>query len=139
MNEAPIAAVFDEYNQFVGIITHSDVDEEIMGVLLEEDDDEVLPLIQTETDGSSVINATEAVDDVLDALGVSADDLDLDGIDTFGGLLLTHLGREPEPGDEVEWGGYRFRVEETDRFRITVVRAWRLEAPDPEEDDEKET
>lgn len=139
MNEAPIAAVFDEYNEFVGIITHSDVDEEIMGALLEEDDEEVLPLIQTEPDGTLVINATEAVDDVLDALGVSADDLDLDGIDTFGGLLLTLLGREPEPGDEVEWAGYRFRVEQTDRFRITVVRAWRLETPAAEDDGENET
>lgn len=132
MGDAPLAAVFDEYNEFVGIITHADVDEEIMGELLEEDDEPPLPLIQTDDDGSYIINATESVDDVMEALGISVDEEELDGIDSFGGLLLTHLGREPNEGDEVTWGGYRFVVEETDRFRITRVRAWVIE---PDETD----
>ena len=60
MKGSPIAAVFDEYNQFVGIITHADIDEEIMGELLDEDDDEILPLIQPDGEGGFIVNAVSA-------------------------------------------------------------------------------
>ena len=132
MAGAPMAAVFDEYNEFVGIITHSDLDTQIMGELFDEDDEEALPLIQTDADGSYIINATEAVDDVLEALGLQVDDQELEGIDSFGGLLLTQLGREPVPGDEITWSGFRFTVEETDGFRITRARAVPLAPADGE-------
>ncbi len=122
MKNSPIAAAFDEYNQFVGIVTHADIDEEIMGELLDEDDDEILPLIQPDGEGGFIVNAERAVDDALEALGLEVGDEELDGIDSFGGLLLTHLGREPVAGDELEWAGYRFKIEEADRFRIMRVR-----------------
>ena len=130
MKGSPIAAVFDEYNQFVGIITHSDIDEEIIGELLDEDDDDVLPLIQPDGEGGFIVSGVRPVDDVLEALGIEASDEELDGIDSFGGLLLTHLGREPVPGDTLEWGGYSFTIEEADRFRILRVRAKAVEEKD---------
>lgn len=124
LKKTPIAAVFDEYNQFVGIVTRTDIDEEIMGELLEENEEAAPPLIEPVSDGTILINATEGVEDVFDALGLSVDEEMLDGIDSFGGFILTHLGKEPAQGDEIQWAGYRFRVEETDRFRITRVRAF---------------
>ena len=105
-------------------MTRTDIDEEIMGELLEENEEAAPPLIEPVSDGTILINATEGVEDVFDALGLSVDEEMLDGIDSFGGFILTHLGKEPAQGDEIQWAGYRFRVEETDRFRITRVRAF---------------
>lgn len=130
MKGSPIAAVFDEYNQFVGIITHADIDEEIIGELLDEDDEEIFPLIQPDGEGGHLINATRSVYDVLEALGLAVDEAELDGIDSFGGLLLAHLGHEPRPGEELAWAGYSFRIDDADRFRITRVRAKSLDAGD---------
>ncbi len=127
MRQSPIAAVFDEYNEFVGIITQTDIQEEIMGEILDEDDEESLPLIDKAADGSYVLNAEKSAEDLLDALGIQTADHELEGVDSFGGLLLAYLGREPKEGDEVDWAGFRFRVEATDRFRITRVRAWTLD------------
>ena len=51
----------------------------------------------------SCINATEGVEDVFDALGLPVDEEMLDGIDSFGGFILTHLGREPS--EATRWNG----------------------------------
>jgi CBS domain containing-hemolysin-like protein len=41
--------------------------------------------------------------------------------ETVGGLVLDHLGRVPEKGDEIHLDGYLLRVEESDGPRVARV------------------
>ncbi|MGH2520885.1 MAG: transporter associated domain-containing protein [Anaerolineales bacterium] len=41
--------------------------------------------------------------------------------ETAAGLLLTIMGRIPEPGDTAHWKGYRFEVVAMDRLRIAKI------------------
>jgi putative hemolysin len=42
--------------------------------------------------------------------------------DTVSGMLLSHSGKMPEVGDEVEIGNIYFRIEEVDDKRISKIR-----------------
>ena len=44
-----------------------------------------------------------------------------EGWDTVGGLVASALAKVPEPGDEVNYHGYDFRVERVNRRRIGTV------------------
>ena len=45
---------------------------------------------------------------------------------TLGGLVVTELGRIPQPGDHFEWSGFRFSVTEMDRRRVDKVMISRV-------------
>ena len=52
---------------------------------------------------------------------------------TIGGLVASVMGNIPEPGDEVKYHGFSFRVERMQRRRIDTVLVRRLELPSPSE------
>ena len=54
--------------------------------------------------------------------------------DTIGGLILGHLGRAPEVGDEVHLDSHTLRVDETEGPRVAQVIARVL----PEDEDNPE-
>ena len=47
--------------------------------------------------------------------------------DTIGGFVFGLLGRKPEEGDRVVTGSWRFEVTEAEGFRVTRVKATRLQ------------
>jgi CBS domain containing-hemolysin-like protein len=124
--ELQIAIVIDEWGTFEGLFTLEDIIEEIVGEIRDEFDEEE-PAVRQLPDGSYSIDGRIPIGVVNEALGSAFESEDFD---TIGGLVLGHLGRVPEVGDEVRLDGYLLRVDEVDGPRVAQVIA--REAPEDE-------
>ncbi|MFC3536089.1 hemolysin family protein [Couchioplanes caeruleus subsp. azureus] len=115
-----LACVADEYGGFAGIITLEDIAEELVGPIRDEDDlPEPAPARQT--DGSWIVPARWRIDEVADATGVPLPEGE--DYDTVSGLVMAHLGRVPEVGDEVSLeSGAELAVLSVDRHVPESVR-----------------
>ncbi|MDZ5809817.1 hemolysin family protein [Halorubrum sp. AD140] len=123
-----MAAVVDEWGAFEGLATVEDVVEALVGDLRDEfDADHGEHTIRAGEDGVHVSDGSVALSVVNDALGT---DLEGNGYDTLGGLVLDRIGRTPEVGDVAEAGGHRFEVTAVDGARISTVRIDRLDDAD---------
>ena len=113
--QSQLAVVMDEYGAVAGIVTIEDVLEEIVGEIQDEFE---LPDARLERVDERTIRAAGSItiDDFNEAVGTR---LPQDGPRTLAGLVFDALGRRPEPGDEVEIGGVRIRVERVEGLRIT--------------------
>jgi CBS domain containing-hemolysin-like protein len=118
--ELQMAIVVDEWGSFEGIITVEDILEEVVGEIRDEFDEEEQPAHKLE-DGSYAIDGRVPIADVNEALESR---FESDDFDTIGGLILGHLGRSPEVGDEVVLDGYSLRVDEVDGPRVAGVVVW---------------
>lgn len=133
-----IALVTDEFGTVSGIVTLIDVLESIVGDIPSRGKP-AGPESNQRADGSWLIDATMAVVDVRDVLGVS--ELPTEGradFQTLGGFIMTHFGRIPKAGEFFEAGGFRWEVVDMDRFRVDKVLVTRLPTPPAEFDDEAE-
>ncbi len=115
-----MAIVIDEYGGTAGLITIEDLLEEIVGNIFDEYDDEVLEFEQID-DKTYIVNGMLSLDEVnhIMSLDLPEDDLEFD---TISGMVLSLSGKMPEVGDEVEFDGIRFRIEEVEDKRITKIR-----------------
>jgi CBS domain containing-hemolysin-like protein len=111
-----IAIVLDEYGGTAGIVTLSDVLEEIVGEVSDPFDQE--QDIQALPDGSTLVDGLMLIDEVNEHF-----DLDLQdpNYDTIAGYMLGHLERLARVGDTVTVDGIRLRVEAMDGFRIARI------------------
>ena len=119
-----MALLVDEYGGIAGLVTIEDVLEEIVGEISDEyDTDEIAP-IEEISDGVYRVSSRLPVEDLEELFGVEID-LDLDDVDTVGGLLALRLGRVPLPGAKVKVDGLRMTAEggpnRLGRQRITTV------------------
>ena len=112
-----MAVVIDEWGSFEGLFTLEDIIEEIVGEIRDEFDDEE-PAVEKLGDGSCRTDGRIPIGEVNEALGTSFESRDFE---TVGGLVLGHLGRVPEKGDEIHLDGYLLRVAETDGPRIAQL------------------
>ncbi|HEV3477585.1 MAG TPA: hemolysin family protein [Rubrobacteraceae bacterium] len=124
--ELQMAIVIDEWGSFEGLFTLEDIIEEIVGEIRDEFDEEE-PAIRKLPDGSYSIDGRIPIGVVNEALG---SEFESEDFDTIGGLVLGHLGRAPEVGDEVRLDGYLLRVDEVDGPRVAQVIAWEAEEPE---------
>lgn len=119
-----IAVVIDEHGGTSGIVTMSDIMEQIVGRI---DDEyrhgEAKDIVKLD-DGSYLIEGSLAIDEVEDLIGFTP--LEASECETAGGLLLSLFDRIPDEGDTVEVGhaGDRatFTVVDMDRHRIDKIR-----------------
>ena len=119
-----MAAVVDEWGAFEGIVTVEDVTEALVGDLRDEfDDGRGEHTIRAREGGAYEADGSVSLSAVNDALGT---DLEGNGYDTLGGLVLDRLGRTPESGDVAAAGGHRFEVTAVDGARISTVRIDRI-------------
>lgn len=113
------AVVFDEYGGMSGVITMSDLLEQIVGNI---DDDYLNPLkppLIEKIDGHTwKIKGGALLDDVSRNIGVLLPD---DDFDTFGGLVFGSLGIIPEDGSTLEIEEYGLKI------KITEIKGRRLE------------
>ncbi|NLG48322.1 hemolysin family protein [Gordonia sp. (in: high G+C Gram-positive bacteria)] len=123
-NRNHMALLVDEYGGIAGLVTIEDVLEEIVGEISDEYDiDEIAP-IEELGDGVYRVSSRLPVEDLEELFDVEID-LDLDDVDTVGGLLALRLGRVPLPGAKVKFDGLRMVAEggpnRLGRQRITTV------------------
>jgi putative hemolysin len=109
-----MAIVVDEYGELEGIVTLEDLLEEIVGEIEDEFDlpDESVERLE---DGRIRVHGTFPIDDFNEQFGRS---LPIEDFHTIGGFVFGMLGRAPEPGDEAEYDGCRFKVLEVEGSRI---------------------
>jgi CBS domain containing-hemolysin-like protein len=118
-----MAVVIDEWGSFEGVFTLEDIIEEIVGEIRDEFDEEE-PAVKETDDGSYLTNGRVSINQVNEALGT---DFESQDFETVGGLVLGHLGRVPEAGDEVHIDGHLLRVDQTDGPRIARILIRRTE------------
>ena len=132
-NKIHIAIVVDEFGGTSGIVTMSDIMEQIVGRIDDEyvhdtdDDIEELP------DGTYQINGTLAIDDLVELLGFEPEEAN--DVETAGGLLLSLFDRIPKEGDvavlEERGTKVTFTVLAMDRLRIDRI-CMAIDRPDEE-------
>ena len=119
-----IAVVVDEHGGTAGIVTMSDIMEQIVGRI----DDEYVhgssyEVVKME-DGSYLVDGSLPIDEVGELIGFEPEESE--ECETAGGLLLTLFDRIPDEGDTVavEHGNDKasFTVVGMDRHRIDKIR-----------------
>jgi putative hemolysin len=105
-----MAIVLDEFGGTEGIVTLSDIIEDIISDAAPLGDADLY--IEPLEDGRYLVNGKARLDDLSERLGF---ELEADGIDTIGGYVFNQLGYLPHPGVELE----------TPRLKITVRRVAR--------------
>ena len=113
-----MAIVVDEYGGTAGIITLEDLLEEILGEIQDEYDREE-PFIQEIGEGEYILDARVSLEDLEEIIGK---ELDLEGIDTVGGLVYSSFGRVPEKYARFNFEGFEFEVLSLVGRRVRKVR-----------------
>jgi CBS domain containing-hemolysin-like protein len=118
-----IAIVVDEYGGTAGLVTLEDLIEEIVGEIRDEYDEEE-PLVRVIDRSTVIADGIVRLEDLEEEVGV---DLEVEGVETLGGLLMNAFGRIPSEGEKLERGGLAFTVESVEDQRILRVRIERTE------------
>lgn len=110
-----MAVIVDEFGGTEGVITLSDITEEIIGDAVPESDPELY--IENLGDGRVIASGRTRLDDLAD-LGFH---LEEDGLDTISGLIFNQLGYVPKSGAQVRIGGISLTVRRASRKRVEEV------------------
>jgi CBS domain containing-hemolysin-like protein len=117
-----LAIVIDEYGGTAGLVTIEDVLEEIVGEIADEYDQEA-PRVEWLADGAVRVTARLPVSELGELFG---SEIDVDDVETVGGLLAHALGRVPIAGSEAEVEGLSLTAESLagrrNRISTVVVR-----------------
>ena len=110
-----MAVGLDEYGGTLGMITHEDIIEEMIGQDIEDetDDDEEV-LVYEKTDTRLICHGRLEIVDAMELLSI---ELPMDH-ETLGGFVLQELGHVPEEGERFTYDHLRFEIEEMERNRI---------------------
>jgi len=109
-----LAIVVDEFGGTEGIITMSDIIEEILREAAPPRGDVDL-YIEPLEDGKFLVSGDARLDDLREHLGF---EMEADGIDTIGGLVFNQLGYLPQAGTKIELPRVTATVRRTSRKRI---------------------
>jgi CBS domain containing-hemolysin-like protein len=114
-----LAIVVDEYGGTAGIVTIEDLLEEIVGEIRDEYDvNEEMPIERID-DRECIVDGRVSIRDLNEALDVH---LDVEELDTLGGLVYHQLGKVPSEGDEVRVNGCMVTVLNTQGNSIKKLR-----------------
>ncbi len=110
-----MAVILDEYGGTLGIVTHEDIIEEMIGQDIEdetdEDDDE---LVFDMTDDVLSCHGRLEIEDVNDMFQVEVPN----DHDTIAGFVMQQLGHVPEEGEQFTYENLHVEINEMDRNRI---------------------
>jgi CBS domain containing-hemolysin-like protein len=121
-NRQHIAIVMDEYGGTAGLVTLEDLLEEIVGEVSDQFDAST-PEIQSQTDGTFLIDGLTLIETVNQQLNLNLSD---PHYDTIAGYFLGKLGHIPKIGDGLEAGGVHLQVESMDGLRIAQLKLLHL-------------
>lgn len=117
-NKSHFAVVLDEYGGLAGIITISDLLEEIVGDLdNDSEDDEEEDIVQLDANTWRIKGSVD-IELVSETLGV---DLPIEDYNTFAGMILAELGAVPDDGATAELEIYGLQI------KVTKVKEHRIE------------
>lgn len=120
-----LAIVADEYGNIVGLCTLEDCLEELVGEIVDEFDEETAE-VEELSDGTFRVDGRANVSDLNERLGVELPDEEWD---TVAGFVFGTLEHVPDPGEAVEYNGWRFVVEQVEGRRIRSVLVRREPEP----------
>ncbi|HEX6442413.1 MAG TPA: hemolysin family protein [Stellaceae bacterium] len=114
-----MAVVVDEYGDFEGVVTLTDILEAVVGDIPEAGETD--PRVVRREDGTFLIDGMVGLDELKQVLAVSS--LPGEGPDfhTLGGYLMARLNRVPMLADRVAVGDWRFEIVEMDGRRVDRV------------------
>ena len=115
-----LAIVVDEFGGTSGIITLEDVLEEIIGEVQDEFDEEESNIKQI-GENKYAANGMMRTDEIAEFFELDEEKFDEEDIETIAGLVVKLLGRIANVGDEVEFNGLKFTVDEIDGARVTKL------------------
>ncbi|MGI2032754.1 hemolysin family protein [Rhizobium panacihumi] len=121
-----MALVIDEYGGTDGLVSHEDIVEMVIGDVEDEHDDDEVMFSQVSED-VFVADARVELEEIAEAIGSDFDvRVQLEDVDTLGGLIFSALGRIPVRGEVVQAvPGFEFQILEADPRRIKRVRILR--------------
>jgi putative hemolysin len=125
---APLAAIIDEHGMTAGIVTITDIAEELIGDVLDEYEppDES---IRQEGPGVSLVRASTPIQDVNRALGTELEVSD--EYATLSGLLMHASMRIMRPMEKITLGNVELEVVEATPRQVKLVRLRRQEPQPP--------
>jgi magnesium and cobalt transporter len=121
-NRNHMAIVVDEYGGTAGLITIEDVLEQIVGEIEDEHDFDEETNIKARDDGSYAVKAMTPIDDFNEFFETEMDE---EGFDTIGGVVLKEFGRLPRRGESVAFGGLCFTIANADNRVIRLLQVTR--------------
>src|ERR1700704_3075489 len=125
-----LAIVVDEFGGTEGIITLSDITEEIISDAAPLGDADLY--IEPLDDGRFLVSGNARLDDLSEHLGF---ELEADGLDTIGGLVFNRLGYPPPSGPRFEMPRLAVTIRRTGRKRIEEILLETTACLDPEQEE----
>jgi putative hemolysin len=122
-----LAIVVDEFGGTEGIITLSDITEEIISDAAPLGDADLY--IEPLDDGSFLVSGNARLDDLSEHLGF---ELEAEGLDTIGGLVFNRLGYLPASGTRFEMPRLAITIRRAGRKRIEEILLEKTACLDPE-------
>lgn len=120
-----MAIVVDEYGGTAGLVSIEDVLEQIVGEIDDEHDVGEEYDIRPHGRNRFTIRARTPVEDFNEYFGTRFEDKEYD---TLGGLVLKLFGRVPRRGEELDYGGFNFKILRADQRRVHLMRVVRTQA-----------
>ena len=129
------AIVVDEYGGMSGIITITDLVEELVGDFADDPEDEPAVRLEKTGDNTWTVPGICSLSDVCEELDVV---LPADKYETFGGYVIAELGEIPKDGSQLslEAGGLHIDITEVKHHRIEVCRVTKPAVEKAEETEE---
>lgn len=124
-----LAIVVDEFGGTEGIVTLSDITEEIIGDALPLGDADLY--IEPLDDGGFLVSGNARLDDLSEHLGF---ELEAEGLDTIGGLVFNRLGHIPASGTRFEMPRLAVTIRRAGRKRIEEILLEKTGCLDPDEE-----
>jgi CBS domain containing-hemolysin-like protein len=110
-----LAIIVDEFGGTEGIITLTDIVEEIISDAVPSGEHQLY--IENISPGRLIVSGATRLDDLREH-GV---EIEAEGIDTIGGYIFNRLGQIPMPGTEIRLGGMLLTVRRVSRKRVAEV------------------
>lgn len=134
-----IAVVLDEYGGMVGIVTVTDLIEELVGEIVDEDtkDEEAAdePHIEQLSEDTWAIIGSVELHEIEEALNV---EIAQEEVDTLTGLVFGELDMIPDDGEQdiqLDIDRLHIHIKKVEDHRIAYAQITKLPAPEPEENE----